>query len=216
VSWIEIAGYVASALVFSTFYMKTMIPLRCAAIASNVAFITYGYFGHLRPVLLLHVLLLPLNVVRLVQMRRLIAAIQEASRGDLSFASMAPYMTSERFGGGQVLFRQGDPADKLYVLCSGQIVVPELGTSLTGQGTLIGEIGIFAPSGRRTASAIAQRETQVLTLTADKVLQLYYQNPAFGLHLLRLVVRRLLDAPVPLSAGGDPRRRAPCDDIPSA
>ena len=197
-SWIEIAGYVASALVFSTFYMKTMIPLRSAAIASNVAFITYGYFGHLRPVLLLHVLLLPLNVVRLVQMRRLSAAIQEASRGDLSFASMAPYMTSERFGDGDVLFRQGETAGKLYVLVSGKVVLPELRTSLTEQGTVIGEIGIFAPSGQRTASAIAQGETQVLTLTADKVLQLYFQNPAFGLHLLRLVVRRLLpDAAAP-------------------
>ena len=191
-SWIEIAGYVASALVFSTFYMKTMIPLRCAAIASNVAFITYGYFGHLRPVLLLHVLLLPLNVVRLVQMRRLSAAIQEASRGDLSFASMAPYMTSERFGDGDVLFRQGEPADKLYILSSGKIVLPERRTTLTEQGTVIGEIGIFAPSGQRTGSAIALGETQVLTLTADKVLQLYFQNPTFGLHLLRLVVRRLL------------------------
>jgi hypothetical protein len=190
-SWIEVAGYVASALVFSTFYMKTMIPLRYAAIASNVAFITYGYYGHLRPVLLLHVLLLPLNVVRLVQMRRLIAAIREASRGDLSFASMAPYMTSERFGDGEVLFRQGELADKLYVLVGGKIVLPELRTALTGEGTLIGEIGIFAPTGRRTASAVAQGETHVLTLTSDKVLQLYHQNPAFGLHLVRLIVRRL-------------------------
>jgi hypothetical protein len=202
VHWIEIAGYVASALVFSTFYMKTMIPLRVAAIASNVAFITYGYFGHLRPVLLLLVVLLPLNAIRLVQMRRLSAAIQEASRGDLSFASMAPYMTHERFGDGDVLFRQGEPADKLYILCNGKIALPELRTSLAGEGTVIGEIGIFAPSGRRTASAIAQGETQVLSLTTDKVLQLYHQNPTFGFHLLRLVVRRLLpDAAVTDSRG---------------
>ena len=33
----ELVGYLASALVFATFYMKTMMPLRAVAIASNVA-----------------------------------------------------------------------------------------------------------------------------------------------------------------------------------
>jgi hypothetical protein len=37
-NWIEAAGYLASALVLATFCMKTMIPLRCAAVCSNVAF----------------------------------------------------------------------------------------------------------------------------------------------------------------------------------
>ena len=41
----ELVGYLASALVFATFYMKTMMPLRAVAIASNVAFISYGYVG---------------------------------------------------------------------------------------------------------------------------------------------------------------------------
>ena len=45
--WIEAAGYLASALVLATFCMKTMIPLRGAAICSNVAFIVYGFYGGL-------------------------------------------------------------------------------------------------------------------------------------------------------------------------
>ena len=55
-SWLEAIGYLASLLVLSTFYMKTMIPLRCCAIASNVAFIAYGFFGEIYPVLVLHLL----------------------------------------------------------------------------------------------------------------------------------------------------------------
>ena len=43
-------------------------PLRAIAIASNVAFIAYGLGRELYP-LLLHAVLLPLNVVRLLQMR---------------------------------------------------------------------------------------------------------------------------------------------------
>jgi hypothetical protein len=50
--WLEVTGYVASILVLSTFYMKTMIPLRGCAIASNIAFIGYGFFGEIYPVLI--------------------------------------------------------------------------------------------------------------------------------------------------------------------
>jgi hypothetical protein len=39
------------------------------AIASNLAFIAYGYLDGLAPVLLLHMLLLPINVCRLAQLR---------------------------------------------------------------------------------------------------------------------------------------------------
>lgn len=46
-----------------------MRALRWVAIASNVAFIAYGYLGSLAPVLLLHMLLLPVNICRLAQLR---------------------------------------------------------------------------------------------------------------------------------------------------
>ena len=71
-SWVEIVGYVASGLVLTTFYMKTMVPLRYCAIASNGAFIAYGFFAAIYPVLVLHLLLLPLNVKRLLEIRQMI------------------------------------------------------------------------------------------------------------------------------------------------
>jgi CRP/FNR family transcriptional regulator, cyclic AMP receptor protein len=42
----EAAGYFASALVFATFCMKTMIPLRIAAIGSNIAFVPFPSSDH--------------------------------------------------------------------------------------------------------------------------------------------------------------------------
>ena len=63
-------GFAAAGLVFATFYMRSMIALRWVAIASNFAFIAYGYLENLAPVLLLHLLLLPINVGRLVELRR--------------------------------------------------------------------------------------------------------------------------------------------------
>jgi hypothetical protein len=61
-------GFAAAGLVLATFCMRSMSALRWVAIASNVAFIAYGYLEHLAPVLLLHVLLLPVNSYRLAQL----------------------------------------------------------------------------------------------------------------------------------------------------
>jgi hypothetical protein len=51
-----------------------MIPLRLAALASNVAFIAYGVALDLTPIWLLHALLVPLNGYRLVGAARLLRA----------------------------------------------------------------------------------------------------------------------------------------------
>jgi hypothetical protein len=61
-------GYLAASLVLATFWMRSMSRLRYVAIASNLAFIAYGYLGELMPVLLLHLLLLPVNLHRLTEL----------------------------------------------------------------------------------------------------------------------------------------------------
>lgn len=65
----ETLGWAASALVLATFCMRGMVALRLTAIASNLAFIAYGASAGIDPVLMLHVLLLPLNALRLAQAR---------------------------------------------------------------------------------------------------------------------------------------------------
>ncbi|HSB19942.1 MAG TPA: cyclic nucleotide-binding domain-containing protein [Anaeromyxobacteraceae bacterium] len=203
-SWFEAAGYLASVLVFSTFYMKTMVPLRCVAIASNVAFIVYGLFGGLHPVLALHLLLLPLNVVRLVQVRRLAIRIREAVGADPSLEALAPLLEKRTFERGAVLFRKGDPASTLHVLVRGDIRLPELGITLRDRGTVVGEIGIFSPFHQRTASAICETEVETLTLGEAEVVRHYFRDPRFGLSLARLMVRRLLTVPAHAAAGEVP------------
>jgi hypothetical protein len=75
-------GFAAAALVLATFCMRGMRTLRLVAIASNVAFIAYGYLGHLAPVLWLHALLLPINICRLMQLRGEHLRISSQSRGN--------------------------------------------------------------------------------------------------------------------------------------
>jgi CRP/FNR family transcriptional regulator, cyclic AMP receptor protein len=191
-SRLEGVGYLASLLVLCTFYMKTMIPLRCVAIGSNLAFITYGYFGRLYPVLTLHLLLLPLNMARLLQIRRLIRDIKGAAAGGFSLEPMIPFLAKETFRVGQVLFRKGDPATRLYVLDRGSVRLPEIDVSVSDSGDLIGEIGLFSPDHARTTSAICETDVVALVLTEDKVLQLFYQSPRFGFSVIRLIIGRLL------------------------
>lgn len=60
-------GYLASGLVLGTFCMRGMLRLRGLAIASNVAFIAYGWTAGIEPVLILHAVLLPMNALRLLE-----------------------------------------------------------------------------------------------------------------------------------------------------
>jgi len=62
----ECAGFAASALVLLTFAMKDMRSLRLTAICSNIAFITYGVLHWLPPVIVLHIMLLPINLYHLL------------------------------------------------------------------------------------------------------------------------------------------------------
>lgn len=66
VRWVEVAGYIASSLVFLTFYMRRMVPLRLVALCSNVAFLAYAVALHLAPIAILHGALIPVNIIRLI------------------------------------------------------------------------------------------------------------------------------------------------------
>jgi hypothetical protein len=76
-SWQKDAcGYLASALVLFTFSVRSMRVLRCLGIASNVSFILYASITGMVPILILHSLLLPMNIYRLLQIARAQHAVQ--------------------------------------------------------------------------------------------------------------------------------------------
>jgi membrane-associated protease RseP (regulator of RpoE activity) len=66
----QCTGYLASILVLATFAMKDMRLLRITAILSNIAFITYAALHWLPPIISLHLLLLPINLLRLMEINR--------------------------------------------------------------------------------------------------------------------------------------------------
>ena len=49
--------------------MTTIVSLRLLALTSNVLFSTYGLIAHIYPVVFLHLMLLPINLVKLFRLR---------------------------------------------------------------------------------------------------------------------------------------------------
>jgi len=186
----EFAGYLAALLVFLTFYMKTMIPLRIVGICSNCAFIAYGYLGGLYPVLILHLILLPLNSLRLREMLRLTQQVREATRTDLEMDWLKPFSSTRRVSAGDILFRKGDDASAMYFILSGRYRLTELGINLL-PGEVVGELALLAPDRSRTQTLECTENGDVLQITYDQVRQLYHQNPQFGFYFLQLIARRL-------------------------
>jgi hypothetical protein len=61
----DFVGFLAGGMTVAAFGCRHMLALRCSAIAANLLFIAYGLMLGLVPILTLHCLLLPLNLIRL-------------------------------------------------------------------------------------------------------------------------------------------------------
>jgi CRP/FNR family cyclic AMP-dependent transcriptional regulator len=189
----QIVAWIASILVFTAFFMKTMIPLRVVAIASNIMFIIYallglyyGIFGRVYPILVLHICLLPLNVIRLYQMKRLISNIKAASTPEKCIEYLIPYMKKGHYPKGTKLFQKGDSAENIYFIQQGSVEIPEIQKRLS-KGEIFGEVGVFTPTSQRSASAICFEDSDIYSIHKDKVHELYYQNPEFGFFIVQLL-----------------------------
>jgi hypothetical protein len=77
-AWVDVLGFCASLTVLASFCMTTIVPLRLCALASNLLFCSYGLLAHIYPVMFLHMLLLPINLVKLWRLHFTCAETAEA------------------------------------------------------------------------------------------------------------------------------------------
>ena len=186
----EFTGYAAAGLVFAAFFMKTAINIRKVAICSNAAFIVYALMSASTPILILHVLLLPLNALRLREMNVLTRNVKQASESDLKIDWMKPYMTLRRVEAGTVVFRRGDTAEEMYVVQSGEFCLDALGIRIR-EGDVVGELGILNPNVTRMDSLTCTETGALLVLSYQDWRVLFFQNPEFGFYFLKLSSARL-------------------------
>ena len=97
-------------------------------------------------------------------------------------------------GSGDVLVRQGDPADALYFVLSGRLGVYVRGVvepiAEIGQGQPVGEMGFFAGVAR-TATVVALRDSRLLAITREQFRKVSAACPNIPGTVITSLARRL-------------------------
>ena len=191
INFVNMLALVGAAFYVATLLVRTIVPLRVIGIISIVFFIAYGALAGAVATLLLYLLSLPINVIRLRQMLALVKKARVSAQGDLSMEWLRPFMTPRKYKKGDVLFQKGDVAKEMFYTVGGKFLVKEIGIELP-PGRVMGELGFIDPNNRRTGTVENLEDGEVLTITYDRLLELYFQNPEFGYYLLRLTAERLM------------------------
>jgi cyclic nucleotide-binding protein len=176
----------------ATLLTQTMVPLRVANMVGCACFAGFGALSGDIKTFLLYLLLLPINALRLHQMLNLVKKARTATAGDMSMEWLKPFMTTRKYRKGDILFKKDDPAHDMLLTVTGRFLVREIGVAVP-PGRLMGELGFLSPDNRRTATIECTEDGQVLTITYEKLLEIYFQNPQFGYYFLVLTSQRLLE-----------------------
>src|SRR6201982_1184630 len=110
----------------------------------------------------------------------------------MSMEWLKPFMTERRYRRGDRLFRKGDAAAEMFLTVTGKFLVKEIGVELP-PGRLMGELGFLTPNKRRTGTVECIEDGQVLTITYERLLEIYFQDPQFGYYFLVFTSQRLLE-----------------------
>lgn len=121
--------------------------------------------------------------------------------GESNLAALSLRFREQRLRKGEVLFRDGDPGQELFVIREGSVVVskPVLGRieqvlARLGPGDFFGEMSLFDRS-PRSATVQAETETVLLCLDRENLNQLIEVSPsaaaAFFYQLVQVFIKRL-------------------------
>jgi hypothetical protein len=176
----------------ATLLTQTMVPLRVANMIGCLFFAIFGALTGAITTFLLYLFMIPINAWRLRQMLALIKKARSATQGDSSMEWLRPFMTQRNYRKGDILMKKGDVAKEMLLTVTGRFRVVEINVELP-PGQLMGELGFLTPDNRRTATIECIEDGHVLTITYEKLLEIYFQNPQFGYYFLVLTSQRLLE-----------------------
>lgn len=119
---------------------------------------------------------------------------------------------------GEVIVRQGDIGDRMYVIQSGKariLVVSdgrEIPIRVAGEGELIGEMAIFDRA-VRSATVRALGEVRVLTVDKKNFLRRVHEDPSLAFRVVQTMSRRIRELTEDLARhkGKLPNAQAPGD-----
>lgn len=106
--------------------------------------------------------------------------------------------TRETFREGQVLFREGDFADRGYVVRSGSVLLTqtvdraEVERAVYGPGSLVGELAMLTDI-RRPATAVARSDSSFMVITRELFHRVLEAYPELALKLHQSIRARVLE-----------------------
>ncbi len=120
-----------------------------------------------------------------------------AALDDEAQQALLAQMSSSRLERGDILFREGDQGDTLYVIGEGKVKLGRTSAdgrenliAILGPGEMFGELSLFDP-GPRTMTATAVAETQLMGLGNDSLTMLLSGRPEVAKALLAALAARL-------------------------
>ncbi len=123
--------------------------------------------------------------------RRAVFAEQRLSSMEINF--LASLSRHERFDSGEVIFREGDEGDALYLVLDGQVMISKLingvgeeALAFLGRGAYFGEMALIDHD-RRSATAKAHGSAVVLEIHREVVEGLLHIEHVSSTRLLRLL-----------------------------
>lgn len=189
---VEAIGWIAALATLITYAMRTMLPLRMAALVSNVFFFIYAAIEGIYPTMVMNAILLPINLYRIYDIRRTTEMMKDLRADQKAFEWLRPLLKPAKVADGEYVFRKGDAPDRLYIMRAGKIWLEEIDVTLEGE-QIFGEIAFFTDERARTVSAKCVGECEIMQVDEAAFMRLYNQNPAFGLFMVKLTASRLLD-----------------------
>jgi MFS superfamily sulfate permease-like transporter len=145
---------------------------------------------------------------------RLLAAIERPARADsvpladsdlcrglddAARAALQRRLARRRLAAGEVLFRLGDPADRMYVLCSGSVTLrgappadggPRPRFAVLSPGTMFGETALL-DGGGRSGEAVADTPSELVELSGADLAALRAEAPEVAAAVMTNIARHL-------------------------
>ena len=121
ITFSNVFALVGGIFLIATFVVRTIVPMRVLTIVSIVFFLGSAALAGSVPRFFLYLLALPINVIRLVQIRNLVKKARSSAQGTMSLDWLRPYMTPRTYHKGDVLFRKGDPAAEMFLTVIGNV-----------------------------------------------------------------------------------------------
>jgi len=99
---------------------------------------------------------------------------------------------------GEILFREGDPGEHLYIVLNGELEVlmgagkaDEMILNVLKEGEYLGEMSLIIPGGHRTASVRARGPAVLLSMSRTQFMDITERYPLLASSMVRVLSQRL-------------------------